>query len=555
MNNQDFLSFERSRYMPGRYVSALDLSRDQDYQNNKRRLVNRLLHGCGVVCGLGVLCPDEYTVAIESGCALDYAGREIVVPQSHTRKLRQLDGYDPSGGPDAYLCLEYAKELDDPVQVISTSNEAPQFSSSRDSFRLYLDYSPPPADVCLHKNELVLYDGNGVRVTQSVPSFVRPGEAFEVTVKVEKRGQPLPVTLTYDMELLYCTHGDRSFCRVHIENAGVSQTYTLKAGTASGADGRIRIGNVTFNIGERAFPLNGAEGQSFRVAEGDLRQSVFERYLERNLERLLEESAGIPICLAKLSLIRAGDASVIGGAEPLPFGQKLLNNQLLTAFLQMNGAPAAPAEEKQKTVNLPHGGADCKTGRVSVKMPGGGENGKVYFSPEVAHGLGPGYVYVQTAFLAGDGETAALHGDTMFRIFPASPPRCAVAVRNENGKGTFVIGVRMLENTEREELSFSWMALRDSAESSAGFAEKGIYILPDVINLRTRESRRLEAFVTGLPDKGCVFHVKDENGGTVDYEGNYTAPAIPGVYEVAAVSTYDETVRNSVFIVVRERTL
>ena len=83
---------------------------EQRYHCSKRALLNRLLHGSGVVCGLGVTASDESTLMIESGAALDYQGREIVLPETLFRKLQMLEGQETlAGQKDAYLCLSYAR--------------------------------------------------------------------------------------------------------------------------------------------------------------------------------------------------------------------------------------------------------------------------------------------------------------------------------------------------------------------------------------------------------------------------------------------------------------
>ncbi len=51
---------ERPRYFPRQIITADDLSLDQEYARNARRLHNRMLHGWGVVCGAKV-CPVPCT--------------------------------------------------------------------------------------------------------------------------------------------------------------------------------------------------------------------------------------------------------------------------------------------------------------------------------------------------------------------------------------------------------------------------------------------------------------------------------------------------------------
>ena len=111
MNNANFFPFERNRYFYGKLLTVRDFEVEQRYHCTKRELLNRLVHGAGVVCGLGVTASDESTLMIESGMALDYQGREIVLPETLFRKLAMLEGQETlSGKKDAYLCLAYAEE-------------------------------------------------------------------------------------------------------------------------------------------------------------------------------------------------------------------------------------------------------------------------------------------------------------------------------------------------------------------------------------------------------------------------------------------------------------
>ena len=61
-------------------LSARDFETEQTYQREKRRLHNRLLHGPGVVTGLGVSV-DGPAVAVSPGFALDPLGNELWVEQ------------------------------------------------------------------------------------------------------------------------------------------------------------------------------------------------------------------------------------------------------------------------------------------------------------------------------------------------------------------------------------------------------------------------------------------------------------------------------------------
>jgi len=73
---------ERNRYHHGMLMTDDLFRRETDYLNAKRYLLNRLVAGYGVVCGLNVLPGDEANqIWIAPGVAIDKWGREIIVPR------------------------------------------------------------------------------------------------------------------------------------------------------------------------------------------------------------------------------------------------------------------------------------------------------------------------------------------------------------------------------------------------------------------------------------------------------------------------------------------
>lgn len=72
----------RNRYFYGKLLDVFHFEMEQDYFNNKRYLLNRLIASYGVLCGLNVtLGSDQQSVVVSPGVALDKCGREIVVCQ------------------------------------------------------------------------------------------------------------------------------------------------------------------------------------------------------------------------------------------------------------------------------------------------------------------------------------------------------------------------------------------------------------------------------------------------------------------------------------------
>lgn len=88
----------RNRYFYGKLLDVFHFEMEQNYFNTKRWLLNRVVTGYGVICGLQVmLTPDGKSVYVTPGIALDKCGREIIVcQQSEPTPLPQPTAPPPS---------------------------------------------------------------------------------------------------------------------------------------------------------------------------------------------------------------------------------------------------------------------------------------------------------------------------------------------------------------------------------------------------------------------------------------------------------------------------
>ncbi len=73
-----------------------------------------------------------------------------------------------------------------------------------------------------------------------------------------------------------------------------------------------------------------------------------------------------------------------------------------------------------------------------------------------------------------------------------------------------------------------------------------------MVYLTLREDYYFEPVFTGANDTGVRWSVREKEGGTIDENGMYTAPNIPGIYEIIAESTAYEGLMASAFAVVRD---
>ena len=72
----------RNRYFYGKLLDAYHFELETNYLNAKRWLLNRLVSGYGVACGLDVKPgPETDQIIVTAGFAIDRWGREIIVPK------------------------------------------------------------------------------------------------------------------------------------------------------------------------------------------------------------------------------------------------------------------------------------------------------------------------------------------------------------------------------------------------------------------------------------------------------------------------------------------
>jgi hypothetical protein len=154
--------FERNNYYYGKLMTVRDFFDEQRYFNEKRWLINRMIHGSGVVCGLNV-CSEGTDIYVEPGLAIDCCGREIWVPEKCKIAL-------PSEAPDTYkdskcitenkyiICLSYQEIKTEQVKLPPISceeKEKYEYNRIRDSYKIEVkkyetetDSSKKDSDIC-----------------------------------------------------------------------------------------------------------------------------------------------------------------------------------------------------------------------------------------------------------------------------------------------------------------------------------------------------------------------------------------------------------------------
>lgn len=127
---------QRLRFFSGQVLTAAEFEAEQRYHREMRRLHNRLLHGVGIVEGLGVSADGGQcdAVVVAPGVVLDGLGNEIVVCDPV--------GVQLAGGENktCFVTLRYAETPTYPVPTVDGGSE---FTRITESFSVELTAADP----------------------------------------------------------------------------------------------------------------------------------------------------------------------------------------------------------------------------------------------------------------------------------------------------------------------------------------------------------------------------------------------------------------------------
>jgi hypothetical protein len=152
-------TFEHNRYYFGKLLDVFHFELEQNYLNGKRWLLNRLISGYGVLCGLDVLPGrDGQSVYVTSGVALDRGGHEIIVPRRSVPVTLPARPPAPEGStPDSkkedyvHLCISFLPCEAEPTPVhVDDCGQATNCTASaiQERYKLHIREGKAPDIAC-----------------------------------------------------------------------------------------------------------------------------------------------------------------------------------------------------------------------------------------------------------------------------------------------------------------------------------------------------------------------------------------------------------------------
>lgn len=574
MKNTKLYPFERNRYYSGKMLTSADFQAEQTYFNNKRRFINNLMYGAGVVCGCGVFSLDDLSLLVESGVAIDGLGREIVMEASVVKKLSAIDGFESLKSNFASLCLRYKE---DPVHTVYTMNQGAgedskeyEYNRISENYQLFLMDQEEAAQEYKMEAEFltgaVLLENEDFTVRLVVPARVCRGKNVKLEIRTEKHSAEnkkltyhgilqVPVFLTADgqheieisLEDISLKEGEsvkKEYWLVTQNVAVVDTSILLKSGTARAyVDGaaveteancsvKVMLTSnkpwelVNQEIGRMSLEMKNMGGYKDYVRLADLRlvrtesAYIIEEVLERNVKTYITAPA-----------------------------QESLRQECLEYFIKdtevLKSGKAFQAEpEKTGQVQTGNRVPEVATGILEIPLGESARRGDIRYSGEIMHGLGKGNVYVDIGYEYITEDTAlhasaknTIYGNPdLFKGERTTAVDAETAVKVMNDKGSFIVAARLLENVDYLVLTYRWIAIKFPAGNDLGLAEsyngKSISTDTPTVVMGTKESHYFHVKYNNMESCSVAYELTEPGSGEITSDGVYTAPAKEGVYEI-----------------------
>jgi len=308
MANRQLHTFERNRYYTGKLMTVRDFQTEQSYLNEKRHLLNRLVHGYGIVYGLQVEplqeSADKSGILIHAGVAIDGCGREIVVSRDYNQlaDIREMDGYpaEADGEKTVYVMLSYDECSRERIHVHTKSTgccDACEANKIVESFKVKLTTTAPEpeAELCsLLQDTITVYQDANIFIERTVPLAVKPRDVFDIVITATVQ-QP-----TIDNILIELTEQlGPQFAMIHSDplvfqlgsvapNTRIEKRYTVRAGNEEG------IGSISCLINQKV-PNNQVKSSVQILSSQAYYQLLIESYLSQSTVNspLDQEQSGV----------------------------------------------------------------------------------------------------------------------------------------------------------------------------------------------------------------------------------------------------------------------
>jgi hypothetical protein len=588
LNNNKLLPFEKNRYYPGKLLTSADFVAEQDYETGKRRFLNGLFYGSGVVCGLNVINLDDTTLLVESGVAIDGFGREIVSESSLVRKLGAIEGYDSLKTNEAALWIRYEEEAVQPVFSIGASGSEGVYEMNRLREEGKLFFADDEAtDEAGEAGEFfsyaLLYEDENFSVRLVVPSVTPVGGDVKLLVSVQKLTQtPLSFSLSGTLETPSFVAADgRKALDIEIPEVvpepgeTVERSFYIHAKEEEDADTLLIVKPEAFRLTVDGETKSLSGNTMLHTAiEKNSPEGIAEREIAKaSLEARSMSPGPEAVKLAVISIIRGGQNAIIGGVREIgikKYVRTFAGNAVRRDYLSWYGSAAvtrsSETAEKHKEEDITPLPMEpvYVTGVLEIPLGIDEKKNKIFYSSEIIHGLGAGDVHVSVGieYYADDerlGKQAknTIYGDpSIFDNNDLPIPKADLAVRVMAERGSFIVGAKLRKNTDYVVLLVRWTAthlpfrdehnIRRQLSSNASITP----VHPTIV-VAPNESAFIDVRFLNMDPCSLEYETTEKNAGTITPDGIYTASNKEGVHEIHISSSENPFISTYAYVVVK----
>ena len=591
MSSSQLYPFEKNRYYPGKMLTSIDLEAEQSYHINKDRFLNSLLYGNGIICGLDVTWLDDLSIIIESGAAIDSMGRKVIVDKSVVKKLSSLGGFDQLKTESALLKLKYHEKPVHSVYSVNHKDGESEYEYNRiaEDYELILedegeDNAGWTDDEFLLK-ETLFKSTNYVGVL-SMPRAASKGKNLRIMMEFTKLSSE-PVSLScraiLEMPVFETPDGEHDM-EIGIDDLELSEGETIRREywvsvmdtPEDKTDLILRSGSLNAFENEQAIGVASHFAMRIRLSEDVPLALVSQEIGHMSLEARNMTETDRGVSLARIHLVRQAGSYIIDSIEKagvrdfvLAPAQELTRAKYLSYFVKdvklrqsVSEAETKISAEPRKS-DFPHVAA----GTLEIPLGRNAREGDIRYSGEIAHGLGPGYVYVEVGYhsLSGDprlgtNQQSTIYGNPeLFSSWSDVLADVETAVKVLEEKGTFVVAARLLKPVDYLVLSFRWVAVRfpsgEEIELTEDYYDKSISVNTPTVILGPKESHFFSVRFNNMKKCSVTYELPNPGSGEISSDGIYTAPAKDGVYEIRIYCTDMPVICTYAYAIVKKKML
>lgn len=577
-------------------LTSADFEAEQLYMNNKRRFVNQMISGSGIVCGLNVISLDDLSIMVESGVAIDETGREIVVENSVVKKLSTIDGFEGLRTNQASLCIRYAEEENQPVYAVNHEAGQKEYEHNRiqETYELFLQDTEDIEIPFEMETEFftggVLFENQDFQIRFRIPVNICVGHYVKAEIEVEKLSEEksnLYFESIFQTPALGTTEGDGEL-KVLLENVTLEQGKKLvKEYWLLAQAEELQDTSIMQKSGSMKVMINGAElavggSQSFKINIVDEQPTLL---AAREAGKVSLEFRGMSggtdiIRLADLQLVRTESAYLIESVD-----EKNVKKYVMTMadahlrqeyegyynkklpFYQTGATVSSIVRKNEIQREYPeYGKMQMETGIVEIPLGENARRGDICYSGEILHGLGKGNVYVEVGYeyleedkVLGKNTKATVYGDPA--LFDSERPEISAdtAVKVLNDKGSFIVAVKLLKDVKQLVLTYRWVAIRyaedEVQEVYEEIGNRSISAVTPTIVIGTKESYFFQVKFNNMKPCSVSYELTEPGSGEITSDGIYTAPAKEGVYEIRIYCTEKPLICTYTYAIVKKKVI